>query len=273
MQDSLGVRRARSRPPHGGKMLPASAANRPDPPHYVKAISAAVVTLIETNLAYAHAIATEVTRKLPPEIDRRDIQRWAELGLVEAANSFDRTRGVQFKTFAHYRIKGAIYDGLRKMGWYPKAQYQRLRFEMAANEYLRDLSEQAPRPASAEDKARELHDLTATLVGCYMLSLEALGEEPVDQKQLSAEESVVRAQQGQRLRHLLAQLPEKNRRVLQYCYFDELTFEEIGRKLGLSKSWVCRLHAKSLEMLRQQLTEVGTRGTKVAPATFAFGVR
>ena len=79
-------------------------------------------------------------RKLPPDLEKKDIQGWAELGLVEAANSFDPTRGVQFKTFAYYRIRGAIYDGLRKMGWYPKGQYRQMRFEMAANEYLKDVS-------------------------------------------------------------------------------------------------------------------------------------
>ena len=83
--------------------------------------------LIEAHISISHAIAAEVIRKLPPDLERKDIQGSAELGLVEAANSFDRTRGVQFKTFAYYRIKGAIYDGLRKMGWYSKGVYQQMR--------------------------------------------------------------------------------------------------------------------------------------------------
>jgi RNA polymerase sigma factor for flagellar operon FliA len=236
-------------------MRPHYAPVHPSTESAQQALTAAVSKLIECNLAYAHAIAGEVMRKLPPELDRKDIQRWAELGLVEAANSFDCTRGVQFKTFAHYRIKGAIYDGLRKMGWYPKGQYQRMRFEMSANEYLKDVSAEPLPTGSPEAQLQDLKDLTGNLVSCYMLSLDNMAEEPVDSNLVSAEQTALSKQQQANLRRSLSQLPEKNRRVLEYCYFDELTFEEIGIKLGLSKSWVCRLHAKSLEMLRQRLTE------------------
>ena len=130
--------------------------------------------LIEAHISYSHAIAAEVIRKLPPDLERKDIQGWAELGLVEAANSFDRTRGVQFKTFAYYRIKGAIYDGLRKMGWYSKGVYQQMRFEMHANEYLQDVSGEAPRVGSAAGQLQDLKDMTSNLVSCYMLSLETM---------------------------------------------------------------------------------------------------
>jgi RNA polymerase sigma factor for flagellar operon FliA len=236
-------------------MCPRSSAIHPNPENAKQMLLAGVSALIETNLAYAHAITAEVMRKLPPELERKDIQCWAELGLVEAANAFDRTRGVQFKTFAYYRIKGAIYDGLRKLGWYPKAQYQRLRFEMAANEYLKDVSDDPLPAGSPEAQLQDLKDLTGNLMSCYMLSLEALGEEPIDHDQVSAERALEYQQQRENLRRSLSQLPEKNRRVLEFCYFDELTFEEIGNKLGLSKSWVCRLHAKSLEMLRKLLTQ------------------
>lgn len=212
--------------------------------------------LAELNLSYAHAIAAEVSRKLPHVLERKEIQGWAELGLVEAAQSFDPLRGIQFKTFAYYRIKGAIFDGLRKMGWPSKAQYQRLRFEMAANEYMKDAASIAPPAASGEQQLQDLQNLTANVMSCYMLSLEAMPQEPVDQSQVSAEDKVVRDQQQKNLRLSLSQLPERNRKVLELLYFQDLTLEEIGKRLGLSKSWVCRLHAKSLELLRTQLTQL-----------------
>lgn len=230
-----------------------------------------VSSLIESNLSYANAIAAEVLRKLPSEVDRKDVQGWAKLGLVEAANSFDRTRGVQFKTFAYYRIKGAIYDGLRKMGWYPKGQYQQMRFEMSANEYLKDLSNDTPVVSSADAQLQDLKNLTGNLLSCYMLSLEVLPNEPVDQPELSIEDSIIRAQQSKNLRQALCRLPEKNRQVLEYCYFEDLTFEQIGSKLGLSKSWVCRLHAKSLEMLREQLERDSHPRERLA--TFSGSIR
>jgi RNA polymerase sigma factor for flagellar operon FliA len=215
-----------------------------------------VARLAEINLPYAHAIAAEVSRKLPLVVERKEIQGWAELGLVEAARSFDPTRGIQFKTFAYYRIKGAIFDGLRKMGWPSKAQYQRLRFEMAANEYMKDVASVNSPSASAEHQVQDLRDVTTNVMSCFMLSLDAMPQEPVDQHQVSAEDTVVRDQQHSKLKLSLAQLPERNRRVLELFYFEDLTLEEIGKKLGISKSWVCRLHARSLELLRSQLGQM-----------------
>lgn len=255
-------------------MFPRRTANRPQAQDDGAAASpsADVSKLIETSLSYSHAIAAEVMRKLPPDLEKKDIQGWAELGLVEAANSFDPSRGVQFKTFAYYRIRGAIYDGLRKMGWYPKGQYRQMRFEMAANEYLKDVSAGSAGMASPEAQLLNLKDLTANLATCYMLSLDTMPQEPVDQSLVSAEEAVVLAEQSRNLRRSLSQLPETNRQILEHCYFQELTLEQIGRKLGLSKSWVCRLHAKSLEMLRKKLVQVSAPAA-LPHATFTGTIR
>jgi RNA polymerase sigma factor FliA len=255
-------------------MFPRRTASRPQAQDDGAAASpsADVSKLIETSLSYSHAIAAEVMRKLPPDLEKKDIQGWAELGLVEAANSFDPTRGVQFKTFAYYRIRGAIYDGLRKMGWYPKGQYRQMRFEMAANEYLKDVSAGSPGVASPDAQLLNLKDVTANLATCYMLSLETMPQEPVDQSLVSAEEAVVLAEQSKNLRRSLSQLPETNRQILEHCYFQGLTLEQIGRKLGLSKSWVCRLHAKSLEMLRKKLVKVSAPAA-VPHATFTGTIR
>ncbi|HVI80768.1 MAG TPA: sigma-70 family RNA polymerase sigma factor [Candidatus Acidoferrum sp.] len=254
-------------PTNFGKQVNALDYGRPASPR------AEVDRLIEAHVSYSHAIAGEVTRKLPPDVDKKDIQGWAELGLVEAANSFDHSRGVQFKTFAYYRIKGAIYDGLRKMGWYSKGLYHQMRFEMHANEYLQDLSSETPPPGSPESQLQDMKGVTANLISCYMLSLETMPQEPEDQSKVSAEEQALRNQQSRNLRTSLAQLPETNRRVLEYCYFQGLTLEETGRKMGLSKSWVCRLHAKSLELLRQQLTRLTAMRVQPRPATFPGLVR
>lgn len=251
---------------------PASRLKHEDPERE-SAAQSQITKLIESNISYSHAIAAEVTRRLPPDLEKKYIQGWAELGLVEAAKGFDAMRGVQFKTYAYYRIKGAIYDGLRKMGWYPKGRYRQMRFEMAANEYLKDISADTPRPASPEDQLQNLRQLTDNLMGCYMLSLEGMAQEPSDQNQISAEEVVVRDQQRKHLRQCLSQLPETNRRVLQHFYFEGLTLEEIGRKLNLSKSWVCRLHAKSLEMLRERLVEISRVPGRLSTATFPGTIR
>jgi len=72
--------------------------------------------LIERYLPYVRSIAQTIISKLPAQIDINDLIGYGRIGLIEAVERFDRTRGVSFKTFAYYRIKGAIYDGLRQIG-------------------------------------------------------------------------------------------------------------------------------------------------------------
>src|SRR5262252_6623090 len=145
--------------------------------------------LIETFRSYSHAIAAEVLRKYPA-VDRDDIVGAAELGLVEAANNFDPSRGVLFKTFAYYRIRGAIYDSLRKLGWFAK-DAARLRFESGANEFLKDYGDNAASPSSPEATAHELQDITTSVVNCYFLSLSSMTDELPESGAKSAEERYI----------------------------------------------------------------------------------
>jgi RNA polymerase sigma factor for flagellar operon FliA len=133
-----------------------------------------VQRLIESYQDYAHAIAAEVSRKLPSQLDRRELEGAADLGLVEAAQAFDPSRGVLFKTFAYYRIRGAVYDALRKMGWFSKSLYQQYKFEMAANEYLKDHSESTPAAGDVEAEYEEIKNFTGSVLSCYLLSIEDL---------------------------------------------------------------------------------------------------
>jgi RNA polymerase sigma factor FliA len=225
------------------------------PPHH---------RLIESHLGYAHAIAADVLKGLPSHVEKAEIQAAAELGLTEAATAYDGRPGVQFKTFAYYRIRGAVYDAIRKATWFSRTQYQELLAEAAVNDYMADSagSEQSPVCDSAE-----LERHTGSVVSCYMLSLEGNRvETPVDTRK-SAEENLIEQEWHNRLHQALPKISGKNRAIIQAYYFEGKTLEEIGAAMGLSKSWVCRLHAKGIEMLRDLLA-AGERpaATLAAPA-------
>ncbi len=227
--------------------------------------------LVETYRSYAHAIVAETLKKFP-RIDRSEVIGAAELGLVEAANAFDPTRQVLFKTFAFYRIRGAIYDSLRKTGWFskePARESAKLRFEAGANDYLRDCSASPSTNTSPRQGLEELNETTTSIVGCYLLSLSSLTQELPDRNPQSPEDRMRGLELDEKVRAALAQLPARNRELLEGYYFRDATLEEIGQKLGLSKSWVSRLHAKSLEMMKDALGRVGITRVAVAGATFS----
>src|SRR4029434_2304489 len=112
--------------------------------------------LIEQYLPYATSIANKVAQTLSNDADMEEIVCNARLGLLEAAKRFDPKFNVDFKTFAYYRIKGAIYDGLRKTGWIPRSLYSKIKFEQAANEYLQTMSEKnlGAKKLSADERTR-----------------------------------------------------------------------------------------------------------------------
>jgi RNA polymerase sigma factor FliA len=157
--------------------------------------------LIERHRSYAHALAADFFRRIPQQVEREDVLRYAELGLVEAATSFNPALGVQFKTFAYYRIRGAIYDGLRALG-----------------------------RVHAVSTDVDLDELAASSDG--------------------PDWCLETAERTREVRNAVARLPEKHRKVIEDYYFRDRTLEEIADRSGLSKSWVCRLHAKSIEMLK-----------------------
>src|SRR5262249_54862619 len=151
----------------------------------------------------------EIQKRLPPSVDRDDLIGAAELGLVEAARNFDPTRGVLFKTFAYYRIRGAIYDALRRMGWLKGDA--RLRFEAGANEYIKDYTESGDGDSPSPEGAHgELQQLSSAVVTSYILSLDASNTEIADEKAVSAEDALLERDARRQLREAICRLPENN---------------------------------------------------------------
>src|SRR6185369_6696855 len=107
--------------------------------------------LVEGHLSFVRSIAAKVKEQLPREIEFDDLVAYGTQGLIEAAERYDPAHGTAFSTFSYYRIRGAIYDGLRGMGWLPRGEYARFRFEERSNAYLQNLADRETGTA-AEDR-------------------------------------------------------------------------------------------------------------------------
>ncbi|HEX3695019.1 MAG TPA: sigma-70 family RNA polymerase sigma factor [Polyangia bacterium] len=221
--------------------------------------------LIEQHLSLVQAIAHKVKKSLTTSIDVEDLIGYGSKGLVEAAERFDARQGVAFSTFAYYRIRGAMYDGLRTMGWYSRADYARYRAEERANEYLQSQADRegaaladgavpAGGSTSTEQKLDEIATALTGVATVHITSLEAAAH-VADERLPPPDAALEMRQETGRLRQALSRLPEKERRLMELYYLADKNLEEAGRELGLSKSWACRLHARAVDLLRVEMAD------------------
>jgi len=91
--------------------------------------------LVEDHIPFVRSIARKL-REQVTMVEFDDLVGFGMQGLIEAGQRFDDRHGVAFTTFAYYRVRGAMFDGLRSMGWLPRSEYARLRLEERANAYL-----------------------------------------------------------------------------------------------------------------------------------------
>jgi RNA polymerase sigma factor for flagellar operon FliA len=224
--------------------------------------------LVEENLDLVRSIAGKLKRSLGRTLDIDELVAYGCKGLVEAASRFDSSKGVAFSTFAHYRIRGAMLDGLRTMGWYSRADFARYRAEERATEYLRNLSERegaATAPAGqARDAAKTLAEIAEVLSGVatvHITSLEAAAG-VTDERLPPPDQQLERLHLQARARRAMEKLPEKERRLLQAHYFEDRKLDVVGAEMGLSKSWASRLHTRAVDRLRKVLEEEEDNGTE-----------
>ncbi|HVV15666.1 MAG TPA: sigma-70 family RNA polymerase sigma factor [Polyangia bacterium] len=222
-----------------------------------------VKRLVEQHLSLVQAIARKVKKSVGASVDVDDLVGYGSKGLVEAAERFEPRHGVAFSTFAYYRIRGAMYDGMRSMGWYSRADYARYRAEERANEYLRSRADRdgaaraegaspGGEPASA---LAEVHEILSGVATIHITSLEA-AVSVADESRPAADVALEGQRMATRVRRAVGALPDKERRLMELYYFSDKTLEEAGAELGLSKSWACRLHARAVELLRAAIEEV-----------------
>lgn len=215
--------------------------------------------LVEQNLPLVRALAGKLKRTLGRSIEHEDLVGYGCKGLVEAAQRFDASHGVSFTTFAYYRIRGAMLDGMRTMGWYSRADYARYRAEERANEYVQNMAEREG--GAKEDQTRALEGINELLGGVAAIHITSLesADAIADDRLPPPDSGLDRARSAARARAALEKLPEKERRLMQLYYFGDKNLEEAGAELGLSKSWACRLHARAVGLLREALEAEETR--------------
>jgi RNA polymerase sigma factor FliA len=218
--------------------------------------------LVEQHLHLVHAIAGKLRSRLGKTMEPGDLVGYGTQGLMEAAKKFDPKHGVAFSTFAYYRIRGAIFDGMRTMAWYSRSDYARFRADERANEYLasvadRDGAERAARPSTRPDKGEVLEDVADILGGVAAVHIASIhaAHDVADDRFKAPDQEAESAEEIARVRQALGKLPARERQLVELYYFRGMSLDSAGAQLGLSKSWASRLHARAVGHLREALAE------------------
>lgn len=204
------------------------------------------------------SLAKQIHATLPRSAELDDLIGYGQVGLAEAARVFNPDVNVKFSTFAYYRIRGAIFDGVSKMAWFRKPSASQARYERGANAVLEESLSDTANDARGDVYAdtRWLNDISRTLAVAYLTSqsrpLEFEDDDSEDPAAATADREL-----SERLHQLVDRLPGEAQSIIRGIYFEGLSLQDAGARLGVSKSWASRLHSRILDRLGRELRRLG----------------
>ncbi len=227
--------------------------------------------IILEHTALIRYIVNRIAVRLPSHIDLDDLHNTGVIGLMDAIDKYDPGKNCKFKTYAEFRIKGAILDQLRSLDWVPRSIRQKSRrLEQAYSEVEQRLGRSATDSEIAQSlgiELEEFHFLLNQVRGISMVNLDELrsGGDPdqpaygdifEDVKSENPFASLKSRELRQAVAECIGALPEKERLVISLYYYEDLNMKEIGNVLGITESRVCQIHTKAVQRLRSKLRSV-----------------
>lgn len=219
---------------------------------------------IERYSSLVKRIAYHLMGRLPSSVQVEDLIQSGMIGLLEAQQNYDPTKGASFETFAGIRIRGAMLDDIRRGDWVPRSVYKNNRRITEAMAQLENKLGRDPTDTEiAEHLEMTLDQYHQALndVNCgRLVGMDDLGvSEDAVTTEASREENlpfqgVVDDNFRQSLADAIKTLPEREALVLSLYYDEELNLKEIGAVVGVSESRICQIHSQAMQRLRTKLT-------------------
>lgn len=215
-------------------------------------------------------VAQRIAARLPASIDIDDLTSAGVIGLMDAIEKYDPTRDNKFKTYAEFRIRGAMLDELRHQDWVPRSVRDKAK---KIDRALTQLEQELGRVATEQEVADRLgitlqdyHDLSGKVKTTTLLSIDDLVGPYYNDKKTLLEclenpNSVNPIQhiKNKSMKDLLAKtimdLPERQKLVLSLYYYEDLNLREIGKILSVTESRVSQLHSQALSKLKEKLRD------------------
>jgi RNA polymerase sigma factor for flagellar operon FliA len=219
--------------------------------------------LAETYLPLVRYVVSRMSVTLPAGLERGDLVGFGTLGLLDAIDKYDIDLGLTFQTYGVTRIRGAILDELRSLDWVPRRMRQRMHtIEAAASVFAQEHGSEPTVADLSEATGLGMEDVRGAMTAYrrgYVTSLDEQLERDdrgrneqilVDDTEELPDEVYDHAESRRMMRDQIRNLPLRERAVVALYYFEQLTFAEIGRVLGVSESRACQVHGRAVRELR-----------------------
>lgn len=232
--------------------------------------------LIDNYMYLVHFHVERIATHLPPNVLKDDLISYGMVGLYDAIKKFERKRGLKFDTYASFRIRGAIIDGLRKEDWVPRSMREKMK---KIDETSRILEQKYEREPTAKEIAKEVNmtvDEVETVMRDTLFSnvmsideqpndhytdqKEGIGYAIPDNKVVQPEEQLLQDELLDDLEKALQTLNKNEKLIINLFYHDELTFTEIGKILDLTTSRISQIHKKAIFKLNKILLKIIEHG-------------
>ncbi len=216
---------------------------------------------------YAASVVRRVQARLPRTVEVGDLMGAGDIGLIQAIQTYDPTRGVPFEAFCEHRVRGAILDELRRQDWLPRLLRSRLNRK---NELVEELRHRLGHDPDEAEIAAELHMTLTEFLAVFGGARESpmlagnrpggdqgQGENGLDFVEDPREEGALEdAERRELLERIATMLEPEDREILFKRFFEDRTLKEIGDELSLSQSRVSKMLSRLLERLKERLEEV-----------------
>ena len=227
--------------------------------------------MVKKHLTLVSFIANRLAVGLPDWIDNRDLMSAGVIGLIDAVNNFDPSKGIKFETYAKTRIRGSIIDELRSLDWIPRSTRAKSKeIERTISDLVKKLDRFPTDKEIADELGWDIDKYHKTLGQVSLTTLLSLDEmigttssgSPVKRiDTLAAEsssqlESLTHKELLETVVQILEELSEQERLVIALYYYEELTLKEIGMVLEVTESRVSQVHTSSILKLRAKLNAI-----------------